>query len=546
MIKERLITGSAIGLVLGIPWLAISYAGQQLAQLPLVAVDLFEWTTRVLPGGVVTAGLDIMIQTLHRLNVGSTARLGKAVEFGLAYILTLFGLTIIGAVYALTLQRVSLPWYVRGSIGGFFLWLFAAIFAAWGGWEGAGAISGATWLLALSLLWGLILGWGVDRYFNALVQPEDVSRRRTFRQLILGSLALSGLAAIIPNLLKSPEEEKVLTLETQTPSPTNPMPTPLPTEAGFTPVEGTRAEITPIDDFYRVDINLLPPGQQEFQQEADSLAQKLRAQGELEVPNESYLLVVEGLVENPLALDLNTIKSLSMAEVYATLECISNPVSGDLISTTLFQGARLKDVLDRAKLKPEAVDIKFTCIDGYTESLPLEAAQDPDTLLCYNMGNQPLTEEHGSPLRLYTPNRFGMKNPKWIVKIEAVNKDYFGYWEQRGWSEQAFVKTTSVIDTVKTNPSGNVAVGGIAYAGARRIEKVELQVDEAEWTTAELDRSVSDLTWVLWRGDLDIPQGKHQITVRATEGSGDIQTAKRSNTYPDGATGYHSMSVSIR
>lgn len=546
MIKERLVTGSAIGLVLGIPWLAISYAGQQLDQFPLVAIDLFEWITRVLPGGVVTAGLDIMIQTLHNINIGSTARLGKAVEFGMAYTLALLGLTLIGAIYGITLQRLPLPWTIRGLISGFILWLFAAIFAAWGGWATSGPVAGAAWLLTLSLLWGLILAWGVDRYFNTLVQPEDVNRRRTISQLVLGSLALSGLAAIIPNLLKSPEEEKVLTLETQTPSPTQPMPTPPPTEAGFTPVEGTRAEITPIEDFYRVDINLLPPGQQEFQQEADSLAQKLRAQGELEVPNESYLLVVEGLVENPLALNLNSIKTFSMAEVYATLECISNPIAGDLISTTLFQGARLRDVLESAKLKPEAVDIKFTCIDGYTESLPLEAAQDPDTLLCYNMGNQPITEEHGSPLRLYTPNRFGMKNPKWIVKIEAVNKDYFGYWEQRGWSEQAFVKTTSVIDTVKTTTSGKVDVGGIAYAGAQGIEKVELQVDEGEWITAEIDRPVSNLTWVLWRGTLEIPQGKHQITVRATDSSGELQTSKRSNTYPDGATGYHSMSVSIR
>lgn len=551
MKTRRAIAGASLGLVLGIPWLALSYAGQRIAKLPLIPVDLFEWITRVLPGGVVTAGLEIMIQGLHRLNMGSTSVLGKALEFAMAYFITLTGLTLAGALFALTLDRTRLRWHFSGTIIGIVVWLPALLLAAWGGWGSPGPVIGATWLLAISLTWGITLAWGIDTYLITLESPQDVGRGSTIAGLIASSFVISGLAVLLPRWLMAAEaDERVVEVVTDngTPIPTEPVepaPTTPSTQTGFSLVEGTRPEITPIDDFYRVDINLLPPGQEDFQEETDNLAQRLRAQGELDMPAESYLLVIDGLVENPQALDLNTIRSLPTVSQYATLECISNPVAGDLIGTTLFQGARLKDVLARAQLKPEAVDIKFTCVDGYTESLPLESVNDSRTLLCYAMGNQALTESHGAPLRLYTPDRFGMKCPKWIIKIEAVGSDYFGYWEKRGWSEQAWVKTTSVIDTVNKIDPHLVDVGGIAFAGARGIQKVELRIDEGAWEPAQIKEPVSPLTWALWRAGLSLNAGEHTITVRAIDGTGDVQTARESSTYPDGATGYHQMTVNI-
>jgi DMSO/TMAO reductase YedYZ molybdopterin-dependent catalytic subunit len=311
-------------------------------------------------------------------------------------------------------------------------------------------------------------------------------------------------------------------------------------------VAGTRPEITPIADFYRVDINLLPPGDAAFLEGDDSLTQRLLAQGgETELPETGYRLQVGGLVERPLALSLADLKSYPMVEQYATLACISNPIGGDLISTTLFQGARLKDVLEDAGLLAEAADLKFTSVDGYTESLPIESALDPRTLLCYAMGGQPLTREHGFPLRLYTPDRFGMKNPKWIIKIEAVAEDYLGFWEQRGWSEDAWVQTTSVIDAIQDTGTRMVEVGGIAFAGARGIKQVELRIDEGEWIAAEMNRALSQLTWVLWKAQVELSPGRHRLTVRATDGSGVVQTEERSPTHPDGATGYHSRTITI-
>jgi hypothetical protein len=325
-----------------------------------------------------------------------------------------------------------------------------------------------------------------------------------------------------------------------------PSPTPPPTATGFVPVPGTRPEITPIQDYYRVDINIFPPDQSDFSGKTDSLTERLLAQGgDTEIPVDSYTLVVDGLVETPLALDLVAIKAFPKVDQYATLTCISNPVGGDLISTTLFQGARLKDVLERAGLKSEAIDLKFTGVDGYTESLPIEAALDPRTLLCYAMGNQPLTDKHGAPLRLYTPNRFGIKNPKWIMRIEAVNEDYLGYWQQRGWTEDGWVQLTSVIDVAQESGPGAVELGGIAFSGARGIERVEVSVDGATWLPAQLNRPLSPLTWVLWRVTLSLDAGRHEIAVRAVDGTGEVQSGEVSGAHPDGATGYFRKEITV-
>jgi len=294
-----------------------------------------------------------------------------------------------------------------------------------------------------------------------------------------------------------------------------------------------------------VDINLLPPDQEDLSQAIDNLTRRLRAQGETDLPIDSYVLAVDGLVERPLTMSMNDLKTLPKVEQYATLACISNPVGGDLIGTTLFTGARLKDVLEKAGLNSSVIDIKFTCVDGYSESLPIDSAMDPRTLLCYAMGNQPLTRQHGAPLRLYTPDRFGMKNPKWIIKIEAVDEDYLGYWEQRGWSEQAWVQTTAVVDAADPENSKETQVGGIAFAGARGISRVEISPDGGPWQPVELNRPLSPLTWVLWRTSLNMAPGTHTLTVRAIDGQGQVQTSTASSTHPSGATGYYMKTIQV-
>ena len=404
----------------------------------------------------------------------------------------------------------------------------------------------AAWLTMSSLLWGIGLAWGVDRYTYTFSEEENTSRRRVIGQLTVGSLALSLMAYGFGRRFGAQPRPDGVAQGLLTPEPTNPIPTTPPTSTGFVPVPGTRPEITPIEDFYRVDINLLPPGDEEFLDSSDPLVQRLLAQGgETDLPAATYVLAIEGMVKKPLLLSLEDLRAYPKFEQFATLTCISNPVGGDLIDTTLFEGARLKDVLVDAELESGVVDIKFTCVDGYSESLPLESALHDETLLCYSMGNKPLSRSHGSPIRLYTPNRYGMKNPKWIIKIEAIDTDYKGFWVQRGWSEKAWVKTTSVVDTTVTDEANLTQVGGIAFAGARGIQSVELSVDEGPWKRVELDRPVSPLTWVIWRSSLDLASGEHLITVRAIDGEGETQTEERSPTHPSGASGYHTKTFTV-
>src|SRR4030042_6733807 len=98
----------------------------------------------------------------------------------------------------------------------------------------------------------------------------------------------------------------------------------------------------------------------------------------------------------------------------------------------------------------------------------MQDLQDPPPLLVFAMNGAALPIEHGFPLRIYIPNRYGMKQPKWIVRMQAIDREGAGYWVDRGWSEQAYVNPTSVIDTVAVDAAGSppapVPVGGIAHA----------------------------------------------------------------------------------
>jgi len=511
-----------------------------------IPFEFFEFLSWSLPGQVITISIEALINFVTFTGLGQTSATGKLIEIALAYLLVLVLLSLLAGLYSLTLAKLKTSWAVRGLLAGMLLSFLAILLVSWNGWGGSNLFTGLLWLLSTSLAWGLGLAWGEERYWLAISQRQDPGRKRVLGELALGSAVLTAVAFGIGRWLNLDKAAIEIAQSPTTPEPTKPLPTAPPTKAGFEPVPGTRTEVTPIEDFYRVDINLLPPGDEEFLDSSDPLVQRLLQQGgETDLPADTYLLAVDGLVKNPLALSLNDLKTFPMVEQYATLTCISNPVGGDLISTTLFQGARLKDILETAELDPSVIDIKFTGVDGYSESLPIEAALHPETLLCYSMGNQPLSKVHGAPLRLYTPGRFGIKNPKWILKIVAIDIDYNGFWQQRGFTDNGIVQTSAVIDTTQDSSDDQVTVGGIAFAGAREIQRVELSIDEGEWTTAELNRPLSQLTWVLWRAALQLTPGEHRITVRAVDGNGDVQTEIKSSSHPNGVTGHHSINITV-
>lgn len=291
----------------------------------------------------------------------------------------------------------------------------------------------------------------------------------------------------------------------------------------FPNLNGLALEVTPTKDFYQVSKNPFDP----------------------ELSAAAWKLEVGGLVGRPLTLTYEDLLGFDLVEQYATLACIDNPVGGNLIGNALWRGVRLKDLLESASLREGIIDIVFRAADGYADSIPLERAMSEGTILAFHMNGEPLTPTHGFPLRLLVPGIFGMKNVKWITRIEAVDFDFKGYWQRRGWDDRAEYKTLSRIDAPATKIKEASHIAGIAFAGDRGISRVEISTDGGKtWEPAELKPSLSRYSWILWYKEWAPRQaGKYNIKVRATDGRGEIQTSQNAPPDPSGATGHHSITI---
>ena len=292
---------------------------------------------------------------------------------------------------------------------------------------------------------------------------------------------------------------------------------------------------TPVPDFYTVNKNL----------------------GPTVVDGSSWALVIDGFVERPASIGLAELQTLPYHDAYRTLECISTDiVRGDhLIGNQKWRGVRVSDLLDRVGPLPEASWILWQADDGFTESLPIDVARHPDTWIAYLMGDQPLPPEHGYPARVLIPGRFGMKQPKWVRRMQLADHDEAGYWVQRGWDQEAVVRMMSRIDWPANGAvvaaSAALTAYGIAFAGDRGTARVEVSGDGGTtWTEAQLEDMVApplgELTWVRWRADLTAPaSGSMELVVRATDGDGATQSADRTPPLPSGSTGWHRIAVSV-
>ncbi|HEV7662110.1 MAG TPA: molybdopterin-dependent oxidoreductase, partial [Chloroflexota bacterium] len=272
----------------------------------------------------------------------------------------------------------------------------------------------------------------------------------------------------------------------------------------------------------------------------------------------TWRLVIDGEVNNPVQLDYRTLRALPAVDLTKTLECISNFTAGcnltsfgcDLLSTAVWRGARLSDVLDLAGgLKASAVVLAFLSVDEFSAALPPEIASDPNALVVYEMNGQPLPREHGFPARLLVPGRYGMKNPKWLAGIRAMTQTYQDWYQQRNWNKDGIVKTMSRIDLPvdgTTVAPGDQRVAGIAYAGDRGLSLVEVSTDDgATWRAARMLESIAGKdTMVRWETTFSIRQGqKVTLTVRSTDGTGEVQTDEFQLPQPDGASGWDAVTV---
>lgn len=303
------------------------------------------------------------------------------------------------------------------------------------------------------------------------------------------------------------------------------------------------SEITPTDLFYRIDKNPIVPV----------------------IMASAWKLTVKGLVAKPMQMSYMELRNMSSIEEFATLECVSNKLDGDLISTAVWKGVRLKDILGKAQIMPQAKYIVFRCYDGYDVGIPIERGLSEGTILAYDMNGASLTAEHGHPLRAIVPGLYGMMNPKWITEIELVEAIYEGYWQRKGWANNAkynthsfivipgnaavgkrFINVESASSAAKnpsppsTSSSEMIPIAGIAFAGDRGIARVEVSTDGGTtWKDARLKDALSPYTWVLWTVNASMTVNNHyKIIARATDKTGKVQTSEIADPFPNGATGY--------
>ncbi|MBK1784198.1 molybdopterin-dependent oxidoreductase [Prauserella cavernicola] len=311
---------------------------------------------------------------------------------------------------------------------------------------------------------------------------------------------------------------------------TRPVPPP-PAGADFAKL-GTPTFLTPNADFYRIDTALVLP----------------------QVKADDWSLRIHGMVDRELTLTYDDIRNRGLVERTITLCCVSNEVGGPLISNANFIGVELAGLLREAGAQSGAQQLFSTSADGWTCGTPLDVVLDPSrgALLAIGMNGEPLPVEHGFPARLVVPGLYGyVSATKWVTDLELTTwSARQAYWLQRGWGRLGPVKTESRIDSptsFSTLPPGRVVVAGTAWAQHTGIKKVEVRLDRGPWREAELSTVVSKDAWRMWQVALDIEQpGTHQLTCRATDESGYTQTEDRAPVLPDGATGWHTISITTR
>ncbi|THE08814.1 oxidoreductase [Microbacterium oleivorans] len=363
---------------------------------------------------------------------------------------------------------------------------------------------------------------------GATASPSSPSRRG-FVALLAGSAAAAIVVGVGSRLANA------ATITTQTirraitlPKPTTPA-APVPAGASLD-VEGISTLITANENFYRIDTALQVPA----------------------IDPETWRLRIVGMVENEIEIGFDEMLALPLDESITTLMCVSNEVGGSLIGNALWLGYPIRDLLARARPLAGADMVLSRSVDGFTASTPLEILQEEDrnAIFAVGMNGEPLPPEHGFPVRMVVPGLYGyVSATKWVTQLEVTTFDQASaYWTDRGWSERGPVKTGSRIDVPANRASmtaGSIAVAGVAWAQHTGIRGVQVRVDGGDWQDARLATAISSDTWVQWVYQWDAAAGTHEIEVRATDADGQVQSGDDVPVVPNGAEGWHSISVTV-
>jgi DMSO/TMAO reductase YedYZ molybdopterin-dependent catalytic subunit len=388
---------------------------------------------------------------------------------------------------------------------------------------------------AISIGVGLwVLGWLLDRSRAAVAGTDGAQRalmpdwsRRSFL-IRAGGVGVAAVAAGVVgrNLLEGGRTAPVNDGPAVPPaSVTVP---PLRPEADLsTTINGLTPIVEPTGSFYRIDTALLTPS----------------------VSTVGWTLRIHGLVDRETILTWEQLIALPILEQYVTIACVSNEVGGNLVGNAKWTGVRLRDVLDIAGVQTAGTQLVGRSGDGWTAGMPTAWIMDParEPMIAFKMNDEPLPRIHGYPARLIVPGLYGyVSATKWLTELELTTLEGFnGYWVPLGWAKDGPILTQSRIDTPRGGvAAGQVAVAGIAWAPDRGVSRVEVAIDGV-WRDARLSAPISDTTWVQWVTDWAADPGRHEIMVRATDGTGAVQAEQRSPPAPDGARGWHTISVNV-
>ena len=517
------------GLIAGVLATLVFYVVNELTALPYPPEAIYQVLINPVPGSIQSVAVD---------NLRQYAKY-SALAFASAVFAGLYGVVAVG-LESLSMRKISKwPLIASGTLIMTALGLALDVPSA----SSVSILSTATgWGLVAVLAIVINLGYSFYMVANLKVGPPMIvqptakmqpTRRTLLKRVGLGAVGIVAVYLAVRFGLELYSGQPII--QSGTPIPVN-------TEQVTVAVTGApevfsdpriadlvASEVTDTRIFYRVDIDGIPP----------------------QLNFDTWMLNVTGRVTKELTITKSDLLAMPSISQYATLECVSNTINppGALISNGKWTGVPLSTVLNQAGLTSDAAYIIFHCAEGYTVGIPVQRALEPGALLAYMMNDQPLPPEHGFPLRAIIPGLYGMMNAKWITGIEASNSAYLGYWQERGWTNDARIKTTSIIyyPSAGARVSGALPIAGVAFAGERGISKVEVSTDGGKtWNTATLKTPKSPYSWVLWAYMwTPTTSGTQTIVVRATDGASELQDPTATQTFPDGATGDNSIQVNV-
>lgn len=500
--------------------------------IPGLVLGMGEWILDITPGWAAEESIE---------NLGST---GKAS--------LLPGITIVALLAAAALGNASLHFSRRIGIWGF------TAFGLLGGFTTARnptspALASWFWSLVAAGLGIATLLFLLDRLRGPADLPtatapfadplDPPASRRAFLGWTAGAgaVAVGGFAlarGITPKSAAETARENIVlrnisttttTTATEATTTTAPASAAAVTTEAITDIDGISSYITPNDSFYLIDTAISRP----------------------HVDPNDWSLEIKGMVDNPYTLTWDELIAMPMEEHEITLSCVSNPIGGPLVGNAEWLGVPIVTLMERAGVQPGADQFVGKSIDDWTAGFPTARLYDGRTaLLAIGMNGEPLPISHGFPARLIVAGIYGYVSAvKWVTEIELTRWDDFdGYWIDKGWSKLGPMKTTSRIDVPRSGssvPAGEVVLAGVAWSPPRGIHAVEVSVDNGPWSPCDLAIPGNDENWVQWRTVWNATSGRHRIAVRAIDGTDETQPRGPKSVAPDGAEGWHQVSVNV-